>query len=76
MSDQETSEIVYVRIDEWKRIYGEPGLHTDPHGRIGNTFQTEPCFCEEALQKDDARVVAARRTRCTLIQGEQDAPCT
>jgi hypothetical protein len=40
-------DIVYISIDEWKRLYGEPGLLADPSGRVNGTFPTEPCFCED-----------------------------
>jgi len=36
-----------VTIDEWKRLYGEPGPLTDQHGRIWGYYPTEPCFCED-----------------------------
>lgn len=39
--------IVKVPIDEWKRLYGEPGPLTDVNGRIWGYFPTEPCFCED-----------------------------
>lgn len=41
-------DIVKVPIDEWKRLYGEPGPLTDQHGRIWGYFPTEPCFCEDS----------------------------
>ena len=40
-------------IEEWKRLFGEPGggVTHDRHGRVfgigGAYFATEPCFCEE-----------------------------
>jgi hypothetical protein len=38
--------IEYVTINEWKRRYGQPGSGADRHGRVNDTFPTEPCFCE------------------------------
>lgn len=38
---------VKVSIDEWKRLYGEPGPLTDVNGRIWGYFPTEPEFCED-----------------------------
>lgn len=34
-------------IDEWKRLFGEPGTLWDANGRIWGVFPSEPCFCEE-----------------------------
>jgi len=42
-------DIVYISIDEWKRLYGEPGSIADASGRINGTFPTEPCFCEDEV---------------------------
>lgn len=44
----EDGDIVYVTIDEWKRMYGQPGLLVDIHGRINGTYPTEPDYCEKA----------------------------
>lgn len=43
-------DIVYIPIDEWKELYGEPGSSggVDATGRINGFFPTEPCFCEDA----------------------------
>lgn len=45
MSEQ-TEEIVYLTIEEWKEQYGEPKMACDIFGRILGTFPTEPDFCE------------------------------
>jgi hypothetical protein len=42
-------DIVYIPIDEWKRLYGEPGSLADASGRVNGTFPTEPCFCEDEV---------------------------
>lgn len=47
---EQTDEIAYLSIDEWKREYGEPGDGgCDIFGRICGTFPTEPDFCEQAI---------------------------
>ena len=33
-------------IDEWKRLFGEPGSGADIHGRMNGCFPTEPDYCE------------------------------
>ena len=37
---------VRYTIDEWKRLFGEPGSGADIHGRMNGYFPTEPEYCE------------------------------
>ena len=32
-------------IEDWKRLFGEPGLAWDVNGRMWGAFPSEPCFC-------------------------------
>lgn len=40
-------DIVYLTIDEWKKLYGQPGSGADINGRINGYLTTEPDYCED-----------------------------
>lgn len=50
----QTGDIVYYPIHEWKEKFGEPGSGADANGRMFGAFPTEPCFCEVTPESQEA----------------------
>jgi transcriptional regulator with XRE-family HTH domain len=45
-ADEDWDGVLY-KIDEWKRLFGEPGSSQGASGRVEGYFPSEPCFIGE-----------------------------